>query len=382
MATHTRRATTGDSKVLHHRGWRWQQTGRAFPRGPGVPGTSNAPPLMDDAHAGAAGNTRASANASGCTVRPIAEPCPNPATLAADRPDGSSGVHTILGATAFTRIPRGNRFFASGRATARIAPFCRRMVQQRTRSEHAGFRAGIADCTAGLQVKQCGPRRATAAADIRLQRFLIVAAIATYCAGRRPASHDLWRPAIRRRSRPAHGAAGRASTEGTAAAEGVSMDRKIFPHCAARAPHGQARPHLGAPVHTGSHLLVHATVGELNPCPAMQRAPRSARWHAPCIATPPRMTVCGLSLGDTCMENWTDATHALPTEHECVRFIVSGHQRPLVGIYEEHSFRARWGSYGDAQVRRWHPLDARGQWPATHARVEGRYQSGHALRAG
>lgn len=62
MATHTRRATMGDSKVLHHRGWRWQQTGQGVSARPvGPHGTSNTPPLMDDAHAGAAGKTPAPA---------------------------------------------------------------------------------------------------------------------------------------------------------------------------------------------------------------------------------------------------------------------------------------------------------------------------------
>lgn len=57
------------------------------------------------------------------------------------------------------------------------------------------------------------------------------------------------------------------------------------------------------------------------------------------------------------MEPWTDPARALPSEHAAVRFIVTGHHRPLVGTYEHACFRARWGAYTSSEVETWYPLD-------------------------
>lgn len=56
------------------------------------------------------------------------------------------------------------------------------------------------------------------------------------------------------------------------------------------------------------------------------------------------------------MDSWTDSAHALPTERECVYFLVVGHSRRLMGVYENHTFQSRWGTYGDTDVTLWQKI--------------------------
>jgi hypothetical protein len=53
------------------------------------------------------------------------------------------------------------------------------------------------------------------------------------------------------------------------------------------------------------------------------------------------------------MSHWTRTEHTLPAEREYVRFLVLGHNRPLIGVYQQHSFRARWGAYDETLVGAW-----------------------------
>lgn len=56
------------------------------------------------------------------------------------------------------------------------------------------------------------------------------------------------------------------------------------------------------------------------------------------------------------MNGWIDATQSLPAEREYVRFVVVGHRRSLTGVYENHSFCSRWGSYDPTTVSMWRKL--------------------------
>lgn len=56
------------------------------------------------------------------------------------------------------------------------------------------------------------------------------------------------------------------------------------------------------------------------------------------------------------MNGWIDPAQALPAERENVRFVVIGHRRSLTGVYENHSFCSRWGSYEPATVELWRKL--------------------------
>lgn len=56
------------------------------------------------------------------------------------------------------------------------------------------------------------------------------------------------------------------------------------------------------------------------------------------------------------MNDWIDTTNALPTEREYVRFLVVGHTRCLLGVYEDHIFRSRWGAYNAREVRMWNKV--------------------------
>ncbi|HLI18930.1 MAG TPA: hypothetical protein VKV22_11755 [Rhodanobacteraceae bacterium] len=56
------------------------------------------------------------------------------------------------------------------------------------------------------------------------------------------------------------------------------------------------------------------------------------------------------------MSPWIDTRQSLPTEHEYVRFLVVGHSRYLMGVYENHHFRSRWGAYDEAQVKIWRKM--------------------------
>lgn len=63
------------------------------------------------------------------------------------------------------------------------------------------------------------------------------------------------------------------------------------------------------------------------------------------------------------MNSWTDATQSLPAEHEYVRFLVLGHTRSLMGIYENHTFCSRWGTYDERLVGVWRKLGNAPQVP-------------------
>lgn len=56
------------------------------------------------------------------------------------------------------------------------------------------------------------------------------------------------------------------------------------------------------------------------------------------------------------MNEWTDTSRTLPTEHEYVRFVVTGHSQALLGVYEHQSFHSRWGTYDKAHVRIWYKV--------------------------
>lgn len=53
------------------------------------------------------------------------------------------------------------------------------------------------------------------------------------------------------------------------------------------------------------------------------------------------------------MDGWTSAAQSLPREHQCVRFVVIGHHRPLLGVYRGHSFHSRWADYDHVHVDTW-----------------------------
>ena len=83
------------------------------------------------------------------------------------------------------------------------------------------------------------------------------------------------------------------------------------------------------------------------------------------------------------MSSWNDTSRALPLEHEYVRFIVSGHRRPLLGVYENHSFRARWGAYHETQVGTWHKVGSAPHVPSPqHMQPEHATWSERPMREG
>jgi len=84
------------------------------------------------------------------------------------------------------------------------------------------------------------------------------------------------------------------------------------------------------------------------------------------------------------MNNWIDATQSLPVEHEYVRFLVIGHTRALMGVYENQSFCSRWGTYDRNQVGIWRKLgEAAPQAPLpARADPEQRYWSDRPMREG
>jgi len=64
------------------------------------------------------------------------------------------------------------------------------------------------------------------------------------------------------------------------------------------------------------------------------------------------------------MNDWIDTTNSLPTEREYVRFLVVGHTRCMLGVYEDHNFHSRWGAYKAREVRMWNKV---GDAPMTPA---------------
>ncbi|MGH8153509.1 MAG: hypothetical protein ACREPF_12375 [Rhodanobacteraceae bacterium] len=56
------------------------------------------------------------------------------------------------------------------------------------------------------------------------------------------------------------------------------------------------------------------------------------------------------------MNSWIDPAQSLPAEREHVRFFVVGHHKSLTGVYEDRSFRSRWGSYDQSSIEVWRKL--------------------------
>jgi hypothetical protein len=81
------------------------------------------------------------------------------------------------------------------------------------------------------------------------------------------------------------------------------------------------------------------------------------------------------------MNSWIDTTQSLPIEHEYVRFLVVGHTRALMGVYENNSFCSRWGAYDKKQVGIWRKLGDAPQVPAPpRVNPDRRYWSDRPMR--
>lgn len=83
------------------------------------------------------------------------------------------------------------------------------------------------------------------------------------------------------------------------------------------------------------------------------------------------------------MSQWTRTEHTLPAEREYVRFLVLGHNRPLVGVYQQHNFHARWGAYDETLVGAWSKV---GEAPRVQGSVRApaqlRYWTERPMRGG
>ncbi|HXE66899.1 MAG TPA: hypothetical protein VN630_07650 [Rhodanobacteraceae bacterium] len=83
------------------------------------------------------------------------------------------------------------------------------------------------------------------------------------------------------------------------------------------------------------------------------------------------------------MKDWMDTTNALPTEREYVRFLVVGHTRCMLGVYENHNFHSRWGAYKDRDVRMWNKVgDAPMSPPPARTQSDPCYWSERPMREG
>ncbi|HJR12634.1 MAG TPA: hypothetical protein VJ833_01895 [Rhodanobacteraceae bacterium] len=83
------------------------------------------------------------------------------------------------------------------------------------------------------------------------------------------------------------------------------------------------------------------------------------------------------------MNSWIDTTQSLPVEHEYVRFLVVGHTRALMGVYEKQGFCSRWGTYDKAQVGIWRKLgDAPQVPPPARTNAEQHSWSDRPMREG
>jgi hypothetical protein len=96
-----------------------------------------------------------------------------------------------------------------------------------------------------------------------------------------------------------------------------------------------------------------------------------------------RRTDSGMNDRSSSMNDWIDTTNLLPTEREYVRFLVVGHTRCMLGVYEDHTFRSRWGAYRDKEVRMWNKVgDAPMDPPPERTHVDQRYWSERPMREG
>jgi hypothetical protein len=83
------------------------------------------------------------------------------------------------------------------------------------------------------------------------------------------------------------------------------------------------------------------------------------------------------------MNDWIDTMNLLPAEREYVHFLVVGHTRCLLGVYEDHNFRSRWGTYGASEVRMWNKVgDAPMDPPPAHIQADQYYWSERPMREG
>ena len=83
------------------------------------------------------------------------------------------------------------------------------------------------------------------------------------------------------------------------------------------------------------------------------------------------------------MNDWIDTMNLLPAERECVRFLVVGHTRCLLGVYEDQIFRSRWGAYRAREVRMWNKVgDAPMDPPPAHIQADQYYWSERPTREG
>jgi hypothetical protein len=83
------------------------------------------------------------------------------------------------------------------------------------------------------------------------------------------------------------------------------------------------------------------------------------------------------------MNDWMDTTTSLPTEREYVRFLVVGHTRCMLGVYENHNFHSRWGAYKDRDVRMWNKVgDAPMTPPPSRTQPDQCYWSERPMREG
>lgn len=82
------------------------------------------------------------------------------------------------------------------------------------------------------------------------------------------------------------------------------------------------------------------------------------------------------------MSHWTNAALTLPADHEYVRFLVTGHTRPLLGVYENRSFHSRWGAYAQTQVKLWLKLGEAPRIPAPPRMPPARSWSERPMREG
>jgi len=83
------------------------------------------------------------------------------------------------------------------------------------------------------------------------------------------------------------------------------------------------------------------------------------------------------------MNDWIDTRNLLPAERERVRFLVVGHTRCMLGVYEDHNFRSRWGAYGDREVRMWNKVaDAPMDPPTARTWPDPSYWSERPMREG
>src|SRR6185437_10951853 len=167
--------------------------------------------------------------------------------------------------------------------------------------------------------------------------------------------------------RPPHSERGAPMTEHRP--EGISGCRNALRECSCRLRTACA-PRRNSPMR--------ASQNRRTPCRCPRRVDES--WHAACIRWPDRHRTTDRS---SSMNDWIDTTNLLPTEREYVRFLVVGHTRCMLGIYENHNFHSRWGAYKDREVRMWNKVgDAPMDPPPERTHQDQSYWSDRPMREG